>query len=109
PSGGPSARRQVQPASHPSPVGRGKIMSQRPEGGRSMSRKPHHHAIVMPSEVTPTVGFFDTFAGSAARLASRAPFFAFCLLLVILWLVQGGIIVATGGLHRSLASQYQPE
>jgi low affinity Fe/Cu permease len=73
-----------------------------------MNRKPHHD-IVMPSEVTPTVGFFDTFAGSAARLASRAPFFAFCLLLVILWLVQGGIIVATGGIHRFLDSQYQLE
>jgi len=75
-----------------------------------MSRKPHHHhQIVMPSEVTPEVGFFDTFAGSAARLASRAPFFAFCLLLVILWLVQGAILVASGGLHRFLDSQFQLE
>ena len=75
-----------------------------------MNRKHEHHpAIVMPSEVTPTVGFFDTFAGSAARLASRAPFFAFCLLLVILWLVQGTILVATGGFHRFLDSQYQLE
>ena len=74
-----------------------------------MSGKPHHHTIVMPSEVTPEVGFFDRFAGSAARLASRAPFFAFCLLLVILWLVQGAILVASGGLHRFLDSQYQLE
>jgi low affinity Fe/Cu permease len=75
-----------------------------------MSQKPHHHhVIVMPSEVTPEVGFFDTFAGSAARLASRAPFFAFCLLLVILWLVQGAILVASGGLHRFLDSQFQLE
>jgi len=76
-----------------------------------MRRKPHdHNTIVMPSEVTPDVGFFDSFAGSAARLASRAPFFAFCLLLVALWLVQGGILVATGGgLHRFLDPQFQLE
>jgi low affinity Fe/Cu permease len=74
-----------------------------------MNRKPHHHHIVMPSEVTSEVGFFDGFAGSAARLASRAPFFAFCLLLVILWLIQGAILIASGGLHRFLDSQYQLE
>ena len=74
-----------------------------------MNRKPHHHHIVMPSEVTSEVGFFDSFAGSAARLASRAPFFAFCLLLVILWLIQGAILIASGGLHRFLDSQYQLE
>ena len=30
-------------------------------------------------------GFFDRFAGRAATIASRAPFFAFCVLLVIIW------------------------
>ena len=66
--------------------------------------------LLMPSEVSSRVGFFDRFAGLAARLASRAPFFAFCLLLVILWLVQGVIlIVSDGSLHAFLNSQYQLE
>jgi low affinity Fe/Cu permease len=38
-----------------------------------------------PSEVSSRVGFFDRFAGRAAHVASRAPFFAFCLALVIIW------------------------
>jgi low affinity Fe/Cu permease len=40
---------------------------------------------VMPSEVTKHVSAFDRFAGGAARVASRAWFFCFCALLVILW------------------------
>jgi low affinity Fe/Cu permease len=40
---------------------------------------------VMPSEVTKHVSAFDRFAGAAARVASRAWFFCFCALLVILW------------------------
>ena len=39
----------------------------------------------MPSGVTGPVGFFDRFAGGASTLASRAPFFAFCLLLIVIW------------------------
>ncbi len=31
--------------------------------------------LLMPSDVSSRVGFFDRFAGLAARLASRAPFF----------------------------------
>jgi low affinity Fe/Cu permease len=42
-------------------------------------------AILMPSEVSSRVGFFDRFAGAAAIVASRALFFAFCVLLVIVW------------------------
>ena len=45
------------------------------------TRKPAE----MPSQVSSEVGYFDRFAGWAARLASRAPFFAFCLLLVVIW------------------------
>ena len=36
-----------------------------------MSRKPS--AILWPSEVSSRVGFFDRFAGMAARLASEYP------------------------------------
>ncbi|MBV9042314.1 MAG: low affinity iron permease family protein [Acidimicrobiia bacterium] len=39
----------------------------------------------MPSEVGSRVGFFDRFAGGAATFASRAPFFAACVLLIIVW------------------------
>jgi len=39
----------------------------------------------MPTEVDERVGFFDRFAGHAAKFASRAPFFAACVLLIILW------------------------
>ena len=40
---------------------------------------------IMPSEVSPRVGAFDRFAGAAARVASRAWFFSFCVLLVVIW------------------------
>lgn len=41
--------------------------------------------VLMPSEVSTRVGFFDRFAGRASAAASRATFFAFCVLLVIVW------------------------
>jgi len=40
---------------------------------------------IMPSEVTSSVGLFDRFATFASKLASRAWFFAFCVVLVLLW------------------------
>jgi low affinity Fe/Cu permease len=70
----------------------------------------HAAPPLMPSEVSSRVGFFDRFAGLAATLASRAPFFAFCLLLVIAWLVQGvTLIVSKGSLHAFLDAEYQLE
>ena len=47
-----------------------------------MARK----SILMPTEVSDEMGFFDRFAGYAATFASRAYFFAFCVLLIVLWL-----------------------
>src|SRR6266568_7906354 len=41
--------------------------------------------VEMPSEVLGAPGFFDRFAGSASVVASRAPFFAFCVVLILLW------------------------
>ena len=41
--------------------------------------------VLMPSEVSKEVGFFDRFAGAAAIFASRAYFFAFCVLLIVIW------------------------
>lgn len=40
---------------------------------------------VMPSEVSTAVGAFDHFAETASRVASRAWFFCFCVLLVVVW------------------------
>lgn len=40
---------------------------------------------LLPSEVTQKVGAFDHFAEGASKLASRAWFFCFCVLLVLLW------------------------
>ena len=39
----------------------------------------------MPSGVSAHVGFFDRFAGRTSQMVSRAPFFAFCVLLVVVW------------------------
>jgi hypothetical protein len=40
---------------------------------------------VMPTEVWGRIGLFDRFAGWASSLASRAAFFAFCVLLIVVW------------------------
>jgi low affinity Fe/Cu permease len=55
------------------------------------------HDILMPTDVSSRVGPFDRFAGVAAHLASRAPFFAVCLLIVIAWLIQGLVLVVSRG------------
>jgi Low affinity iron permease len=66
--------------------------------------------IEMPSQVSSEIGFFDRFAGWAAGLASRAPFFAFCLLLVVIWLIQGVInVISTGSFSKFLGATYQLE
>jgi low affinity Fe/Cu permease len=41
--------------------------------------------VLMPSEVSERVGVFDRFAGWSALIASRAYFFAFCVLLIVIW------------------------
>jgi hypothetical protein len=73
-------------------------------------RPPPTRPVELPSEVSDDVGFFDRFAGRAAGLASRAPFFAFCLLLVLIWLTQGAITaMATGSFGKLLDPTYQLE
>lgn len=67
-------------------------------------------AVLMPTDVSSRVGFFDRFAGGAAHLASRAPFFASCVLLVVLWLAQGIVtVVVKGSISGFLNDQYQLE
>lgn len=39
----------------------------------------------MPEDVSAHVGWFDTFATGASKFVSRAWFFAFCVLLVVVW------------------------
>jgi signal transduction histidine kinase len=41
--------------------------------------------VLMPSEVSSRVGVFDTFAGWSSKIASRAAFFTFCVVLVVVW------------------------
>jgi len=66
--------------------------------------------LLMPSDVSSRVGFFDRFAGRAALFASRAPFFAFCVLLVALWLLQGFITILIKGDPKTfLDAQFQLE
>jgi low affinity Fe/Cu permease len=47
---------------------------------------PKEKPALMPSEVSSRIGFFDRFAGHASLVASRASFFAVCVLLVLVWL-----------------------
>src|SRR5438876_7031022 len=66
--------------------------------------------LLMPSDVSTRVGFFDRFACRAALFASRAPFFAFCVLLVALWLLQGFITILIKGDPKSfLDAQFELE
>jgi low affinity Fe/Cu permease len=60
-----------------------------------------------PSEVTSELGFFDRFAGRASDIVSRAPFFALCLGLVGVWLLEGVARVVSGGWEGFLDDSYQ--
>ena len=41
--------------------------------------------VLMPTDVSTRVGVFDRFAGVASNIAGRAAFFAFCVLLIVIW------------------------
>ena len=41
--------------------------------------------VLMPSEVSSRVGLFDRFAGVSSKIVSRAAFFSFCVVLVVVW------------------------
>jgi low affinity Fe/Cu permease len=66
-----------------------------------------HDPSLYPSGVTGHVGFFDRFAGKASEIVSRAPFFAFCLGLVALWLIEGVVRMMTSGPGSFLGDSYQ--
>jgi low affinity Fe/Cu permease len=42
-------------------------------------------AVTEPTDVDAHLSWFDRFAGAASRTASRAPFFACCVLLILVW------------------------
>ena len=70
----------------------------------------NRQAVLMPTEVSSRVGFFDRFAGLASTIASRAPFFAFCIVLVAVWLTQGAVsIMVSGHFSSFLNDKYQLE
>jgi low affinity Fe/Cu permease len=66
-----------------------------------------NRSVIMPSEIDAHLGLFDRFAGAAGTLVSRAPFFAASVLLVALWLIEGGIRIAAGGFKAFLDQTYQ--
>ena len=41
--------------------------------------------VLMPTDVSARVGVFDRFAGLASQVVGRAAFFAFCVLLILVW------------------------
>jgi hypothetical protein len=45
----------------------------------------HQDPAIMPSDVSGLIGVFDRFAGWASGIVGRAAFFAFCVLLVVIW------------------------
>jgi low affinity Fe/Cu permease len=66
--------------------------------------------ITKPSDVPSDLGFFDHFAQRAAEAASRAPFFAVCVLLVVAWLLQGVVnMILNGDPSSFLSDRFQLE
>lgn len=61
----------------------------------------------LPSQVDDRIGFFDRFAGRASEIVSRAPFFAFCLLLVLAWVVEGVVRMIASGPSAFLDGSFQ--
>jgi len=67
-------------------------------------------APALPSSVVDDVGVFDRFAGWAAEIVSRAPFFVLCVALVVAWILQGAVTLAlTHDWERLTSSTYQLE
>lgn len=52
-------------------------------------------------------GRFDRFAGWAAGVTGRAPYFVFCVLLVVAWALQGLVISQVRGWGYFLDPKYQ--
>jgi low affinity Fe/Cu permease len=57
--------------------------------------------------VSDQLGLFDRFATAVGRLVSRAPFFAAAVAIVVAWLIEGAVLVATKGPSAFLDQTYQ--
>lgn len=55
------------------------------------------------------MSLFDRFACWASTTVARAPFFCGCLLICVLWLIQGAVRIATSGWSSFLDQTYQLE
>lgn len=60
-------------------------------------------------EVDEKVGLFDRFAEQASLFVSRAPFFAGCVIFVLLWMLQGIVKITQSGLAGFTDTAYQLE
>lgn len=54
-------------------------------------------------------GLFDRMARAVSDFASKAPFFFGCCLMVVIWLIQGAIVVSAKGFSQFLDPTYQLE
>lgn len=64
--------------------------------------------VRMPSQEDSELGFFDRFATATSNLVSHAPFFAIAVGLVLLWLIEGiVIVVVTKDPAKFIAETYQ--
>ena len=90
---GERARRRPEPARERRPArprGRGRARRGRALSARLRVRhfgnirpmSDDNKPVLMPTDVSTRVGFFDRFAGRASQIAGRAAFFAFCVLLI---------------------------
>jgi low affinity Fe/Cu permease len=61
----------------------------------------------MPSHVTAPLGPFDRFATAIGHVVSRAPFIALAVGVVVAWLIEGAILIATKGPSAFLEQSYQ--
>jgi low affinity Fe/Cu permease len=50
---------------------------------------------------------FDRFCSAVSDHASRATFFTFCLLLVVVWLIEGAVKIASSGWSSFFDGNYQ--
>jgi len=61
----------------------------------------------MPSSVSPHLSLFDRFATATGRLVSGAPFFAAAVFIVVAWLVEGAVRIASDGPKAFVDQTYQ--
>jgi hypothetical protein len=50
-----------------------------------VTERPRSETGRLPSDETDGLGVFDRFAGGVAHQVAQAPFFAFCVILIVVW------------------------